>query len=157
MTGIEHVDFGRRHVTAIGLRFRKLERQVVFAPEDEQPWTRLTHPGLPLGVGLDVRAVVVEEVALNVGLAGLVQKREFIGPEIRVVAIHVGIVPDVPCPRGRQREEIRAQRAFVGGAIGPKGSPGSQFAPRPSLCATASWTMSASIRSGWAKAMRKPT
>src|SRR5438552_13944423 len=32
-----------------------------------------------------------------------------------------------------------------------------QFAPRPSLCATASWTMSASMRSGWAKAMRKPT
>ena len=32
-----------------------------------------------------------------------------------------------------------------------------QFAPRPSLCATASWTMRASIRSGWANAMRNPT
>src|SRR2546429_1745731 len=28
------------------------------------------------------RSVVVEEVALDVGLAGLVEKREFIGPEI---------------------------------------------------------------------------
>jgi hypothetical protein len=32
-----------------------------------------------------------------------------------------------------------------------------QFGPRPSLCATASWTMRDSIRSGWAKAMRNPT
>jgi hypothetical protein len=64
------------------------------------------------------RAVVVEEVALNVGLAGPVEKGEFIGPQIRVIAFHVGIV---------------------------------QFAPMPSLCATASWTMRASILSGWAK------
>jgi hypothetical protein len=35
VTRIENVDFGLRHVSAIGLRFRKLERQVVFAPEDE--------------------------------------------------------------------------------------------------------------------------
>jgi hypothetical protein len=35
VTRIEDVDFGLRHVSAIGLRFRKLERQVVFAPEDE--------------------------------------------------------------------------------------------------------------------------
>src|ERR1017187_2572005 len=30
-----------------------------------------------------------------------------------------------------------------------------QIAPRPSLCATAFWTMSPTIRSGWDKAMRK--
>src|SRR5437016_12843463 len=122
MTGIEHVDFGRRHVAAIGYRFRRLERPVVLAPEDEQLWLRLAHPGLPLGVGLDVRAIVVEEVALNVGLAGLVEKREFIGPEIRVVAIYVGIVPDVPCPRGRQREELGAKLAAVGCATRPTGT-----------------------------------
>ena len=32
-----------------------------------------------------------------------------------------------------------------------------QFAPSPSLCATASWTIRASTRSGWTDAMRKPT
>src|SRR3989441_13271901 len=92
MTRIEYVDFGLRQVAAIGLRFRKLERQVVFAPEDEKSRLLLAHPSLPLGVGVDVRAVVVEEVALNVGLAELVEKGKFIGPEIRVIAFQVGIV-----------------------------------------------------------------
>src|SRR2546426_11245462 len=90
---------------------RKREREVVFAPEDEQPRPRLAHPGLPLGVGLDVGAVVVEEVALDVGLAWPTEKREFIGPEIRVVTFHVGIVPDMARPGRRQRQEICAQRA----------------------------------------------
>ena len=123
MARIEDVDFGHRHVAAIGLRFRKLERQVVFAPEDEKPRLLLTHPSLPLEVGVDIRAVVVEEVALKVGLAGLVEKGKFIGPEIRVIAFHVGIVPDMARTRRRQRQEICAKRTFIGSAIGPKGPP----------------------------------
>ena len=123
MARIEDMDFGLRHVAAIGLGFRKLEGKVVFAPEDEKPRLPLAHPNLPLGVGVDVRAVVVEEVALNVGLAGLVEKGKFIGPEIRVIAFYVGIVPYMARRRRRQRQEICAQRAFVSSAIGPKGPP----------------------------------
>jgi len=63
------------------------------------------------------------EVALNVGLAGLVEKGEFVDPEIRVIAFHVGIVPDMARPRRLQRKEICAKRAFVGSAISPKGPP----------------------------------
>ena len=96
---IEDVDFGLRHVAAIGLRFRKLERQIVFAPNDEKPRLLVSHPSLPLRVSVDVRAVVVEEIALNVGLARLIEKVEFIGPEIRVIAFHVGIVSDMARPR----------------------------------------------------------
>src|SRR5690348_1092882 len=121
MTRLEDVDFGLWHVAAISLRFRQLERQVVFAPEDEQPWLRLAHPGLPLRVGVDVGAVVVEEVALNVGLAWSLEKREFIGPEIGVVAFHVGIVADVARPRGCERQQVGAERGLVSGAIGPEG------------------------------------
>ena len=54
---------------------------------------------------------------------GLVEKGKFIGPEIRVIAFHVGVVPDMARPRRRQRQEIGAKRAFVGRAIGPKGPP----------------------------------
>jgi hypothetical protein len=50
---------------------------------------------LPLGIILNIGAVVVEEVALNVRLAGLVEKIIFIGPEIRVGALDVGIVADM--------------------------------------------------------------
>ena len=60
---------------------------------------------------------------MNVGLAGLVEKGKFIGPEIRVIAFHVGIIPDVARPRRRQRQEICAKRAFIGSAIDPKGTP----------------------------------
>src|SRR6267143_1655538 len=123
MTRIEDVEFGLRHVAAIGLWFRKLERNVVFAPEDEKPRLLLAHPSLPLGVGVDVRAVVVEEVTLNVGLAGLAEKGKFIGPEIRVVVLDVGVVPDMAGSRRREREEVGAKRAFIGSAIGPKSPP----------------------------------
>jgi hypothetical protein len=41
MTCVEDIDFSLRHLAAIGLRFRKLERQIVFAQEDEKP--RLLH------------------------------------------------------------------------------------------------------------------
>ena len=58
MARVEDVDFGLGHVAAIGLGLRKLERQVVFAPEDEKPRLLLAHPSLPLGVGVDVGAVV---------------------------------------------------------------------------------------------------
>src|ERR1700704_4225139 len=157
MTCIEDMDFGLRHVAAIILRFRKLEGQVVFAPKDEKPRLLLAHPCLPLGVGVDVRAVVVEEVALNVGLAGLIEKVKFIGPEIRVIAFHVGSFPT-----WRVRV-VGSDSRFVRSALSlaarsaQKARRVFQFAPKPSLCATASWTMRASIRSGWAKAMRKPT
>src|SRR5439155_15808729 len=134
-----------------------IEREVILAPDHQQARPLLAHPCLPLRIGLHVGSIVVEQIALNVGLAGLIEKIKFIGPEIGVIAIHVGIVSDVARARRRQRQEICAKRAFVGSAIGPKARRVFQFAPRPSLCATASWTMSASMRSGWAKAMRKPT
>src|SRR5258706_9222262 len=71
VTRVENVDFGVRHVAAIGFGFRKLEGQVVLPPEDEQPRLLLAHPRLPLRIVVDVRAVVVEEIALDVGLPGL--------------------------------------------------------------------------------------
>ena len=61
---------------------------------------------------------------MNIRLAGLIEKGKFIGPEIGVVAFHIGVVSDVTRPRGRQRQKIGAQRAFVSGAIGPKGTTG---------------------------------
>jgi hypothetical protein len=105
MTRIEDMDFGFRHVAAIGLRFRKLERQIVFAPENEKSRLLLAHPGLPFRVGVHIRAVIVEEVALNVGLACLIQKSKFIGPEIWVITFYVGIVPDMARPGRRQRQD----------------------------------------------------
>jgi len=54
---------------------------------------------------------------------GLVEKIIFIGPQIRVVTFHVGIVAHVSRTRGREREQIFTQRAFVCRAIGPIRTP----------------------------------
>jgi hypothetical protein len=95
MTGVENVNLSVRHIVAIGLRLREIEREVLLAPDHQQERLLLAHPCLPLGVILYVRAVAVEEIALNVGLARLLEKIKFIGPEIRVIAFDVGIVADM--------------------------------------------------------------
>src|SRR5437588_10769133 len=79
------------------------------------------HPSLPPGIVFEVGAVVVEQVALNLDLAGLVEKSKFIRPQVGVIAFHVGIASDMARPRRLQRQEVATKRAFVGGAVGPKG------------------------------------
>src|SRR5713101_4585624 len=71
---VENVNLSVRHIPAIGFGLRELEREVVLPPDHQQPRMFLSHPRLPLRVGIDVCAVVVEEVALNFGLARLVEK-----------------------------------------------------------------------------------
>src|SRR5437016_6720744 len=78
---------------------------------------------LPPGIVFDVGAVVVEQVALNLDLAGLIEKSKFIRPQIGVIAFHVGIASDMARPRRLQRQQVGTKRAFVGRAIGPKSPP----------------------------------
>src|ERR1700688_898193 len=103
MAGVENMNFSVRNVLAVAFRFAGFEREVVLTPDDQQARLFLAHPGLPLGVAVDVGAVVVEKVALNLGLSGLVEKEKFIGPEIRIIAFHVGIVSDMAGTRRSQR------------------------------------------------------
>ncbi len=87
MTGVENVNFSVRNVPAIGFWFRKVERKVILAPDHQQARLLLAQPCLPLRVGLHIGSIVVEQVALNVGLAGLAEKGKFIAPQIRVIAL----------------------------------------------------------------------
>jgi hypothetical protein len=50
----------------------------------------------------DVGAVVVEEVALNLELARLIEKSKFIRPQIGVIALDVRIAAYMARPRGRE-------------------------------------------------------
>src|SRR5438309_2033150 len=71
MARIENVYLSVRHVPAIGFRLREVEREVILPPDHQQARLLLAHPCLPPGVGVDVGSVVVEHVALNVGLPRL--------------------------------------------------------------------------------------
>jgi hypothetical protein len=52
----------------------------VFPPEDQKFWLCLFHPRLPFRVCLYIRVVVIEEIALDLGLSGRIQKRIFVSP-----------------------------------------------------------------------------
>jgi hypothetical protein len=84
---------------------------------------------------LGVCAVVVEEVALNVCLAGLIEKIKFIGPEIRVIAFPVGIVPHMARAGRRERQEICARCTFIGSAIRPERPLRLPIRPQAFVCA----------------------
>src|SRR2546430_13214349 len=113
MAGVEHVHLSLRHIAAIGFRLRKLERLIILPPDNQQARLLLAHPPLPLRVRVDVRAVVVEEIALNVGLAGLAEKGKFVGPKIRVITFHLGILSATAWSRRGERQEAWGERRFA--------------------------------------------
>src|SRR5216683_3964147 len=121
VSSVENVNLSVRYVPAIGFRLRNVERRVILTPNHQQPRLPFAHPCLPPAVGVDVRAVVIEEVALDIHLAGLAKKGKFIGPEIGGIALDVRIAPYMARPRSRERQEVCAKRTLVTGAICPKG------------------------------------
>src|SRR5207237_3703155 len=88
-------------------------------PKDEEGRVGFKAPILARGVGSDVGLVIVKQIALDVSLAWLVQETDFIGPQIRIVALDLGIIAYMPRARGGKREQIRAQGHLVGCAVGP--------------------------------------
>src|SRR5438874_2517088 len=124
MPGVENMYLGVRHIVAIALRLARVEREIILAPDNQQARLLLAHPRLPLGIGIDIGAIIVEQIALNLRLPRLIQKSELVRPQIRIVAIDVRIVSDMACPRRLPRYKICAKRGFVRCAtfpeIGPK-------------------------------------
>src|SRR5206468_6565702 len=99
MTGVENVNLGVRHILAVAFWLARIEREIVITPDHQQARLFLTHPSLPLGIGLYIGAIVVEQIALNLRLLRLIEERELVRPQIRIVAIDVRIVPDMARPR----------------------------------------------------------
>src|ERR1043166_7884775 len=95
MTSVEDMDLCFWHVLAVAFRLAEIEREIVFAPNDEKLRLCLSHPSLPLRIGVDVRSVIVEQIALNLCLPGLVDKIKFIGPQIRIVLFDIRIVANM--------------------------------------------------------------
>src|SRR5580692_9717628 len=103
MSTVEDVDLSIRYVCQIAFRLAGIERKLIFAPYHQQPRLLLAHPRLPLRVVLYIGSIVIEQIALNLGLAGLTNKTEFIHPEIGVVAFYVRVVADMSSTCRRER------------------------------------------------------
>src|SRR5689334_594754 len=95
MTSVEDMDVRFRHVLAVAFGLAEIERKIVLAPDDKKLRLRLLHPCLPFRIGLDVRPVIVEQVALNLCLPRLIEKIKLVCPKIRVISLGVRIVPDM--------------------------------------------------------------
>src|SRR5438128_7124906 len=100
MPGVEDVPLSVRNILSVALRFAGIKREVTLAPDHQQARLLLTHPGLPFWIGVHIGSIVIKQIALNLGLAGLAEEIEFIGPQIRVVAFHIWIVRDMAGTRG---------------------------------------------------------
>src|SRR5260370_14480693 len=120
MTGVENMNLGVWHILAIALRLPGVEGEIIPAPNDEQSRLLLAHPRLPLRIGIHIGAIIVKQIALNLRLPRLIQKRELVRPQIRIVTIDAWIVPYITRPRRLQRQKIASKRAFVLRAIFPE-------------------------------------
>src|SRR6266508_2792788 len=70
MAAVEHVQLGLREVPQVGAAALGGEEDVVLSPEDERLRPALAQERLPLRIERDVRAIVVEEVELDLAGAG---------------------------------------------------------------------------------------
>jgi hypothetical protein len=89
VAGVQDVHLGVWHVPAVCRGLLDLERGVVAAPYDLQGWLVFAEPVPPGGIARDVGAVVVEQVGLDVLLAGPAEEGELVGPQVRVVVLRV--------------------------------------------------------------------
>ena len=106
MASVENMHLSVWDVPAVRLGLGDLERGIVAAPDDQQGRPVLAEPVLPGGVACHVGAVVVEQIGLDVLLAGLAEERELVGPQVRVVVLLVRAGPQVALPRRREGEEV---------------------------------------------------
>src|SRR5579871_6932010 len=97
VTRLQYMYFRVWHILAIALRFAGIKRQVVLSPKHEKSRLSFLHPRLPFGVRVDVSAIVVKQVALDLRLTRTIEKCILIGPEIGVIKFHIRIVADVAC------------------------------------------------------------
>ena len=118
------MDLGVGHVPPVGLRLGRQEGQVVASPRHQQRRPVLAQPLLPGRVAGDVGAVVVEQVGLDVVLAGPPEEGELVGPQVRVVLLRDRAAADVAPPSRGGREEVLAQRRLMGGAVRPERAAG---------------------------------
>ncbi len=68
MAGVEQMDFSVRQIAAERLSPCRDERGIVPSPDHQGRGFVLAQPRLPCGIGSDIRAVLVEQVRLDLVL-----------------------------------------------------------------------------------------
>src|ERR1700677_4795853 len=85
MAGVEHIDFGIRHIALEWFRTGGDERGIVPPPDHQSRWLVLAQPRLPRRVRSDVCPVVVQQTGLDLALAGSRQVGVLVSPGVRII------------------------------------------------------------------------
>jgi hypothetical protein len=90
MASVDEVKLNLREVALIGMCAIGREDFVVLAPDDQGGRPVFAEVGLNGGIERQVGAVIIEDVHLNVGIAGPVEQRLIVDPVVRRNAADVG-------------------------------------------------------------------
>ncbi len=85
MAGVEQMDFGIRQIALERLRAGSDERGIVPPPDHQNRGLVLAQPRLPRRIGRDVCPVVVQQIGLDLALAGSRQVGVLVRPGVRVI------------------------------------------------------------------------
>jgi len=82
MAGIEEMHFGVRKITQVRMCTVFGEDLVVLAPDDQHRRLAFAEKGLKLRIERDIRAVIVEEIELDILVAGTVEQGLIVNPVV---------------------------------------------------------------------------
>ena len=118
MAGVELVDFGIRQVALERLATGRDERGIVPPPDHQRRRPVRAQPRLPCRIGRDIGPVVVQQIGLDLALAGFRQVGIFVGPGVRIITFGMrGAERMTLFGRGERYEPIEHLRMRFG--IGP--------------------------------------
>src|SRR5262249_521344 len=80
----------------------------------------IAQPLLPSWIRFHVILIIVKELHLNIGLAGLIEKIVFISPGVRIDSFRMRGSADVAIPSCFKRKKIHSKGSFVGSTVVPK-------------------------------------
>src|SRR4030095_5690099 len=93
---------------------------VVFAPKDERLRLPLPEERLPLRIQVDVGAVVVEEVDLNLACIGALEEMQIHVPAVGADPLRIAVSVCVDKLDPVELEEGRERRLRLGAAVDPE-------------------------------------
>src|SRR5688572_32774143 len=116
MSAIEQVQLRARQILEVRTCAVRREDHVVLAPHDQRRRLTLAEELLELRVQLEIRAVVVEQVELDLDIAGSVEQSLIVQPGARIDPRAIGDTVDILRTRrfeGRARTQYLALRRLT--------------------------------------------
>src|SRR5664279_2527285 len=121
MPGIEQVKFGVRQISQVRMRAIEREDLVVCAPNDQRRRLAFAEERLKLRIERNITAIIMEQVELNVLIAGTIKQSLIVAPIVWIDPGHVLHTVRVLELGGGRRHKERQRLTMSIRPIGPIG------------------------------------